>query len=151
MTNTLITLSNQPEQLTEEDLNVIERFIVISYQRTCTAMSCDRARRLIFTSGRGIEKIPPRTNALSHHTMRAIYQGGFVWSQMFEACPVIPNPSDRGWVKNTKWEPVWSSLPQAALACRELIRCGCKVSCSASGRCKCTELCFCKGGCVNNE
>jgi len=42
----------------------------------------------------------------------------------------------------------WTTLPQAAAACREVIKCGCKKKCT--GRCNCakaslpcTELCVC--------
>ena len=49
--------------------------------------------------------------------------------------------------------PLWSDLPDASEACRELINCFCKKKCS--GKCKykknapsCTELCACSRQCA---
>lgn len=50
------------------------------------------------------------------------------------------------------WEPLWTTLPQATDACRELLRCGCRKGCGGHCKCrkaalKCTSLCQCDGQC----
>ncbi|KAL8577258.1 hypothetical protein ACOMHN_022446 [Nucella lapillus] len=62
-----------------------------------------------------------------------------------------------GWHKDgtNTWQPLWTTLSDASLACAILLQCGCLKACT--GRCKCnragvrcTVLCKCEGGCVNN-
>lgn len=88
------------------------------------------------------------------HIKRTAYQAGHVWSQALLALPVVPTPSDWGWVEDScGWRPVWMTLPDADSCCLELLRCGCKTGC-LTRRCKCvrsdlkcTSLCACEGEC----
>jgi len=94
-------------------------------------------------------------SALLQHVRRAIYQAS-LWSVSLRSPPAIPTPEDHGWEKTaTGWAPVWTRLPEAAIACRELLRCGCKKLPQCTRKCKCheaglpcTTLCGCGGNCV---
>ena len=44
-------------------------------------------------------QLPPSTDCLSLHTMRANYQSG-IWQSSLQASPDTPNPSGHGWVKD---------------------------------------------------
>ena len=51
--------------------------------------------------------------------------------------------------------PIWTTLPKASKACKELKHCNCQKNCSTNGKCKCkeyslpcNELCCCGGYCV---
>ena len=141
--------------VTDEDFKVVERYIILLYSKTSSHASVNEARKHLFSQGnRQIENIPPTRCALVEHVNRAVYQAGHIWGQAMIANPELPNPSDWGWIKNNDtWVPFWSSLPEAAKSCRELIKCNCKNTCS--GRCKCikanllcTQLCHCEGLCV---
>lgn len=144
-------------QCIEKWLEILERFVVLLYDRTSNQQCVNDARKQLFTQkGRTIECIPPSQAALIQHIKRAAYQAGHCWSQMMIAAPELPSPSEWGWKK--KYEGGWkvrrTTLPEAAQACRELIRCGCKKGCR--GRCKCqkaalqcTALCFCGGNCTD--
>ena len=77
---------------------------------------------------------------------------------MMIAAPELASPSEWGWKKKVEggWELSWTTLPEATLACRELIRCGCKKGCR--GRCKrqkaalqCTALCHSGGLCTTEK
>ena len=66
------------EQALEEQMSAIERFVVITYDRTSSYNSVDDARRELFTQkGRSIEMIPPTYAALDQHTKWAAYQAGY--------------------------------------------------------------------------
>ena len=78
-------------------------------------------------------------------------------SMMWSMCLVkerdIKNPSEWGWKENEiGYKPLWSEYEDASMACRELIKCGCKKSCRSRCKCRtqelpCTELCGCAGQC----
>ena len=69
-------LSNDPAQMNEEDMNEIERFIVVLYSRTSHLSKVNEARRQLFAHGnRQFENIPPTRAALFQHVKRAAYQG----------------------------------------------------------------------------
>ena len=69
----------------------------------------------------------------------------------------IPYFSGWGWQKDntSTWQPLWTTLDDASVACTTLLHCGCNKACT--GRCKCNRagvrcmLCKCEGGCFNNE
>ena len=98
-----------------------------------------------------MESLPPTENALLQHVKRCIYQVG-VWYNSFYAHPLQPySPVNYGWREDESgWTPVWITIPEVALSCRDLIKCGCKTNC-ISARCKCCgadlpccHLCSCK-------
>ena len=105
-----------------------------------------------------MEQIPPTQNALVQHVKRAAYQGGYCWHTCLDVLQRLPSPVNWGWVmsdQQTYWQPVWTTIPDIAKRCPELIKCGCKKGCS-NGRCKClkallpcTALCFCEGACAS--
>jgi len=51
---------------------------------------------------------------------------------------MVPSPEGWDWCEmDATWKPVWMTLPEAAKACLELLKCGCKQGCT--GRCKCRK------------
>lgn len=70
-------LSKMILDLEEEDLAMIERFVCLLYCRTTTEVNVNNMRRILFTNGRNVEKIPPTMNSLTEHIKRAVYQAGF--------------------------------------------------------------------------
>ena len=69
----------------------------------------------------------------------------------------IPSPTEWGWEQSENgWIPKWTDLPEASVACQELIRCGCKKSCQGLCKCfranlSCTTLCACAGHCSRQD
>ena len=126
------SLSKVPpsEQQLKDQMPIIERFVVLMYDRTSSCESVDDARRGMFTQkGRSIELIPPTSAALFQHAKRAVFQAAYVWGQSLLRSPELPDPADWGWTKNNSnmWQPLWTTLPEACKSCQELIKCGCKV------------------------
>ena len=154
LTDVLCRLMLIPEKVEDNCMAVIERFVVLLYDRTSAIVEVNQARKDLFSKkARSLENIPPTRAALEQHTMRVVFQGAYIWGQVLLTQPVIPSPSAWGWEKDgTSWKPKWTTLPQAKDTCYELIHCGCKKGCR--GRCKCfkanldcTGLCNCGGNC----
>ena len=72
-----------------------------------------------------MENIAPTQDALEQHALRAAYQAGFLWVQATVLKPVIPTPGEWEWeLSDNRWRPKWTSIPEASLVCKELIKCG---------------------------
>ena len=148
----LLSLSFTPHSIPEETMKIIERFVILMYNKTSRCTDIDKERRKMFAKRLKAEQIPPTFDALELHLRRAIYQGGYVWEQALLTQPVLPLPTGWGWTKdaNGVYVPKWTTLPLAAEACYELLCCGCKKGCRKNCRCKranleCTGLCHCQG------
>ena len=140
--------------MTDDDFTQIERYFIILCSPTLSTENINTARRILFTQGsRSLENIPPKLNCLQKHIFRSCYQAMNWFNALWKQCPHL-DPVVWGWKMSGKgFVPLWSDLPDASEACRELIKCGCKKKCR--GRCKCrknelsyTELCACSGQCV---
>lgn len=159
VTSSFLALSHPMEHLSPELEEQFQQFVVLLYSTECAGMSINEARKFLFSSrSRLLENVPPTSAALQKHILRAAYQGGHVWGQSHLARPILPPPSEWGWVKNDdKWTPLWTSLPPIWESCRELVRCNCKEGCKSRCSCKnigvsCTLLCkHCKGKCLTSS
>jgi hypothetical protein len=141
-----------------EIMPILERFVVLIYDKTNESPTVNEARKDLFTrKNRTMDCIPPSAAALIQHVRRVAYQAGHVWAQSIDKLPELPSPANWGWRRDEQiptWIPVWSSLPTAADSCKELIKCGCSPDKGCRGRCKCvraempcTPLCKCGGQC----
>uniref|UniRef100_UPI00358F05C7 uncharacterized protein n=1 Tax=Myxine glutinosa TaxID=7769 RepID=UPI00358F05C7 len=154
VTNAFLDLASAPSEISEDTLATLERYVVLLYDRTCTCSEVNLARKKLFAKkSRSIEAIPPTQAALVQHVKRATYQGGHCWGQSLVPHCYLPSPCDWGWVDNDgQFDPLWTTLPEAAKSCYELICCGCENGCSGRCKCKkaalkCTALCACDGDC----
>ena len=131
---------------------LLERFTVILYEKTSELQHVDEARKEQFCQkGKTMERLPPTQDALLQHTKRAVYQAG-IWCTSELSEQHIPTPEDWGWSldEEKNWIPVWNTLPIAAKACSELVKCSCRSQNGCGSRCackkagwRCTELCNC--------
>ena len=104
---------------------------ILLYDPISTLDNIDEAHQEFFAKkGRPVEAIPPTKAAYVQHTRRAVYQEGYCWGQAKIANPVIPSPSAWGWIDPENWKSLWTTLPEASKATRQLLSCGCKKSCS---------------------
>ena len=77
VTEVFARLSNAPATIAECDFAVLERFVVLMYDRSSLCATVNAARRQIFTKkGRPVDGLPPTKDALLQHTRRATYQAG---------------------------------------------------------------------------
>ena len=144
-------LGNLPETISDDDIQILEQFVVILYDRSSAVKNVNEARLDLFAHRqKSYEMIPPTGSALIEHTKRAVYQAGHVWGQSLILEPALPSLKQWGWKEDDhNWQPNWKSLPTVAASCQELAKCGCKKR-SCSGNCKCfksglacTALCNC--------
>ena len=155
LTDALLTLSSAPSFI--DVIHIIERVVILMYDRTSTCHDINKARRKIFSKKNNVKNIPPTKAAREQHIKRTTYQGGHVWGQLLLPSPSLPLPTSRGWIKTTEgiFEPNWTTLPEASKVCYELISCKCKKGCAGRCKCKkaalkCTGLCMCEGEYTQN-
>ncbi|KAL8561604.1 hypothetical protein ACOMHN_024839 [Nucella lapillus] len=160
LTDTLVALTHDPDLFSLESVHMqrLERFVIVMYSKGCSAADVNTARYQLFSTGcKLLEKLPPTQAALFQHVKRALLQASFYWGKATSIQQEIPDFSEWGWHKDgtNTWQPLWTTLSDASLACAILLQCGCLKACT--GRCKCnragvrcTVLCKCEGGCVNN-
>ena len=153
VTPAFCTLASMPSNI-DGQIEVLEHFVVILYDRTSSEVRVNDARKHLFCQkSRPMDGLPPTQSALIEHTKRAAYQAGHIWAQMLVTVPKLPSPGEWGWQEtNNGWEVEWTTLPEASKACRELLRCGCQKGCRRQCKCvkavlQCTALCQCRGLC----
>ena len=79
LTTVFSRLAHAPCQVSPDDLNAIERYVVLLYQRTSALSHVTEARKQLFAQNRKMENIPPTLHALEHHVKRDVYQAGHIW------------------------------------------------------------------------
>ena len=154
LTDALLSLANASTSIQEDTMHVIERFVILQYDRTSKCKDVNKARKKLFAKKSSVQNIPPTYAALEQHVKRSALQGGHVWGQALVPEPVLPPPTDWGWHRSDDgpYTPLWTTLPEASKTCYELVSCGCKKGCRKRCKCKnaslqCTGLCFCEGEC----
>ena len=77
-----LRLSVKPSEMTDDDLAVLERFVVLLYDRTGELQKVNEATRYLFSKkSREMENIPPSQVALIEHAKRATFQAVHIWGQ----------------------------------------------------------------------
>lgn len=154
VTDAFLLLADAPSSIPDNTFDLLEKFVVLMYDRTCGLSKVNEARQHLFARrSRALENIPPTQAALKQHALRAAYQGGHVWGQVLQKKPTLPSPADWGWDRSDgSWIPRWTTISQAQDACYELIHCKCKKACRGLCKCykaslQCTALCHCEGTC----
>ena len=141
---------------------VLHEFVNRLYGLGSVGQSVDDARlQAIVFGGRDFNNIPPSSDALHQKVMRAAYQAGHIWGNMFLKNPVLPPSSSWGFVQQKPEDiprPLWSTKPKISRKNnKELSTCGCQ-----SGECHlpctccrskqtCTSLCGCQGMCPHTQ
>ena len=118
VTETMVTLLHQPEELTEDSVHMrrIEQLTVQMYNKNCSFATVNEARQLLFTHNlRNLECIPPTKAALYQHVKRAVFVFVFMWHGALAGELRLPAPADYG----------WTHLEDASVACSLLLHCSC--------------------------
>ena len=75
----LYFVSNHYRQISDDDFQSIERYVVLIYARSSILESVNDCRKALITKkGRNIESLPPTRDALIRHSMKALLQGWYV-------------------------------------------------------------------------
>ena len=97
-------------------MHVIERFVILLYDRTSKCKNVNKARKKLFAKKSSVQNIPPTYAALEQHVKRSALQGGHVWGQALVPEPVLPPPTYWGWHRSDDgpYTPLWTTLPEAS-------------------------------------
>ena len=147
---TFSKLSHCPSEVSDDDLQTLENFVVLMYDRSSAATGVDETRLDLFArKQRSYDALSPTRAALMEHTKRAAYQSGIIWGQATVPNPETGSPEDWGWNQTGEmWQIHWTTLPSVATCCQELTECSCKMGCTRRCKCfrsglSCTALCSC--------
>ena len=115
------------QDMSETNMALLERFVVLLNDRTSDIMHVNDTRKQLFAQkSRSLQNLPRSQEALKQHIKRACFRSN-CWNKALLSKQVLPSPADWGWkLGATGWEPLWTSFPEASLSCYELIHCGCK-------------------------
>ena len=103
--------------------------------------SCNKAQVKLFCKGRPQDTLPPTTDAVRFHIMRAHYQAT-IWNKAHLPHPNLPPVEEMGWmIKEGQLVPRLLSMPPMPKACREFTSCGCTKEC-LSQHCSCRYVCI---------
>ena len=87
-----IALSSFPTWIHHDWMQVLERYVVLLYDRTSSCLTVDEAREQLFTrKSRRFDSIPPTRDPLLQHAKRTTYQAGHIWGQALIASPLVPS------------------------------------------------------------
>ena len=88
VTATFTKLSSTPESVCCEDLQILEEYVVLLYDRSSSCTGVSEARLDLFArKQRAYDSIPTTNGALKEHVKRAAFQVGHIWNQS-HSCPV---------------------------------------------------------------
>ena len=80
VTPALCSLATTPESVRSFIKQLLERFVILLYDRASDLEYVNQAWKQLFTQrGRSIEGIPPTKASLIQLTKRATYQAGYCW------------------------------------------------------------------------
>ena len=106
-------LSLATDTISQSDMDTLEQFVVIMYDRSSTTCKVDEARFDLFArKQRAYDAIPPTQAALKEHVKRAVFQAGHLWGQSTLTEQKLPSPTNWGWsLQDNVWTPKWTALP----------------------------------------
>ena len=90
-----------PPTVNNNEVDILEKFAVMIYDKSSTATGVDNARLEMFAwKQRPYQATPPTRSALLQHVKHAAYQAGCIWSQSTLHQPETQSPAHSGWAKN---------------------------------------------------
>ena len=107
VTDAFEELLRMPSDVSEESMSLLERIVVLMYDRASDIREVNDARKQLFAhKPRALDNIPPTQAALQQHIKRASLQAN-CWNQTLVLNPELPSPSDKGglWVAASLDDP----------------------------------------------
>ena len=95
VTESFKKLSNRLREVSNDDLQKLENFVVLMYDRSSAASGVNVARLDLFAcKQKTYDAIPPTRAALREHAKCAAYQSGVIWGQATVSNPETSTPAD---------------------------------------------------------
>ena len=80
VTSAFLSLGNTPAVVDDTCMAILERLMVLLYDRTSAQTAVNDARKQLFVKkGRQFDAIPPTRAALLERSKRAVLQAGYIW------------------------------------------------------------------------
>ena len=121
----------QVETVNDNEVDILEKFVVMMYDKSSTAKGVNNARLDMFArKQRPYQAIQATRSALLQHVKRAAYQAGCIWSQSTLRQPEMQSLADWRWAKNVDlWNVVWTMIPPSVESCQQVTKRGCRSAC----------------------
>ena len=97
-TKVFSALASVPDIISDEWMSIIERCVILMYDRTSIKDNVNDARMQLFCQkGRTLEGIPPYPDSITAaHKESCVYQAGHCWRQTLLVRPNLPSPYEWG-------------------------------------------------------
>ena len=80
ITRAFLSLSCPLVQITDGNMELLQRFVILMYDRTSNETNVNDARKALFSKkGKSLDLIPPTLSALYEHTKQAALQAEHYW------------------------------------------------------------------------
>ncbi|XP_034030967.1 uncharacterized protein LOC117514556 [Thalassophryne amazonica] len=97
VTHVFNKLSKYPAVIEDVDLNILEKFVIIMYDKNSTANKVDEARLDLFArKQRPYDAIPSTSASLFEHVKRSVFQAAYIWGQATVCEMQIESPANWG-------------------------------------------------------
>jgi len=121
VSETFTKLSHCPTEVSDDDLQKLDKFVVLTYDRSSAVTGVDEARLDLFArKQRSYDAIPPISAALKEHAKRAAYHAGIIWALATIPNLEISSPTDWGWSHLSGWRVMADLLDNTSSSCNEL-------------------------------
>ena len=120
LTDALLELAHAPTEIPEQSMLVIERFVILIYDRTSTCTNVNKARKKLFAKTSSVKRIPPSHAALEQHVKRAAFQGGHVWGKALTPHPSASFSNQLG-LGHDRWWTVRTTLDHTSRSVKDLL------------------------------
>ena len=152
-------LSEEPEDITSEQIDILERFVLrVYYPQKLEANSLDTERAAHFQrqAVANIRQLPLSRAGLIEHVKRACIQGGWLWRECLHNVRV-PDVTKWGWEvgENGGFIPCWQKeSDESTMNIEDVIQtCSCRTSRCKSCKCQkmkwsCLPFCGCEKTCT---
>lgn len=146
----------------ENVMQCTEEYVCKLYSSTTSIKNVGKLRWKLFKRSQSeAEKLPPTSDALRYHILRAHYQA-MVWHHAGHAKPQLPAAYRYGWKQEgSHFVPIITSVKPAPEAVVQTVKCRCGSGMCKTGNCSCrrvgmvcTGMCSCEGveeACTNTE
>ena len=133
---------------------ILQKFVCHLYGEIGDDVDAARLDMLIY-KGRDFDNMPPTSDALYQHTLRAAHQSGNIWSFMNQSIYDEKDYAEWGYTRTGgNPQPMYTTKPIISKDLPVLAMCGCESGrCTGKCKCKklsqsCTPLCKCKLNCT---
>ena len=155
--NTLSQMNPSKENIDEVFLS-LNRYVARLFQAHDEYEDVDSLRLHLFLhKGKSFASMPPGSDALKLHTLRAAYLGGHIWGRTLVPIMNAPSPCEWGWLEFPhRFYPQYTSADIISRKLPNLKTCSCRVKCEPPCSCcvldiPCIGLCGCMGNCFGKH